>query len=1199
MATPSLTSVSPTSFPSDANNHTMQLFGSNFQSGDTLTFTDPQGNVFTSIATKLTVISSTEIDYLFNDGSDAGAWSVRVNSADGLLHSSTDAFTVAAQTTSNNPPIVTVTNQTVAAGTVIQMRQIFLWFDPDAGDSVTGFSVQDRTAGGGHLFLNGVQQADNNVFGNTATGIPISQIGQWTFVAGPSSSVDTIGFNAIDSHNAFNSPSATATVTAQAATNQAPVISGASTLNFQINQTIAASQFYTSAIDQDGSVATIRFWDSTAGTGHFTLDGIQISGGFVDIAPAQISRVAYVTGPNTGNNDIVVEAFDNLGSSSNDLAVHIDITAPGANQAPTLTGASSLSFATNQTIAGSQLYTSATDLDGSVATIQFWDSTVGAGHFTLDGVPISSSHVDVPPGQLGRVAYVTGSTAGTNDIVINAVDNQGLSSRDLSVHLVIGGGGNQAPVISGPTHLIFPTSTQLSSSQLVLSAHDPDGTIDHYTFSDSTPGDGFLTFDGTKISGASVSVSAFDLNRVGYRAGTIDGGTNTIAIQAFDNNGQPGNSLEMVIDVANSQSAIQAHQFVPVDSSSFSPDQQQMIAEFKSVSEDLGSSFVDALGQLSGDWGPVAQFVHANPDHVRDLLSGGDTEVFFEETADSKLLENLGTGIDAALAFKNVFADIAQQRPTGQIVTDTIVGANDFAISYGSGVIGAYVAGGVTAYAVGQTGGLLLPLAPVIFATTDFAVSWGTSQLLETAESIVKQSWLDPTPAPWSYDPTTGAFASLQTTDPATWQATAIRLSLDTGSPTPLTVTGDPDGIIQDDFLVGARGDDHVSGRGGADVLFGMAGDDALSGGPGNDAIDGGTGFDTAVFSGLRSAYTITHIGNSLQISGPDGLDTLTNIERLAFDDVTVPSGLPSAPDDFNGDSKSDLLFVNNTNHGLAIWQMDGTQITANPQIGTINAAAGWHYTGIGDFNGDGKTDLLFLNDATHGVAEWQMDGTQVTASPQVGTINAAAGWSYADSGDFNGDGKTDLLFLNSITNGVAIWQMNGTQVAANPQVGTITSGWHYADKGDFNGDGKTDLLMLNDTTHGVAIWQMDGTQLTANPQIGTINAAAGWHFTDVGDFNGDGKSDLLFLNDSTHGVAIWQMDGAQVTANPQVATINAAAGWHYDALRDFNGDGKTDLLFENDATHGVAVWLMNGTQITANPQIGVINAAADWHLIS
>jgi hypothetical protein len=103
-----------------------------------------------------------------------------------------------------------------------------------------------------------------------------------------------------------------------------------------------------------------------------------------------------------------------------------------------------------------------------------------------------------------------------------------------------------------------------------------------------------------------------------------------------------------------------------------------------------------------------------------------------------------------------------------------------------------------------------------------------------------------------------------------------------------------------------------------------------------------------------------------------------------------------------------------------------------------------------------------------------------------------------------------------------------------------LACGWHFADTGDFNGDGKTDLLMLNDTTNGVAIWQMNGTQVTANPQVGTI--AAGWHFADIGDFNRDGKSDLLMLNDTTLGVAIWQMNGSAGARKKGVATKPSAA---------------------------------------------------------
>src|SRR5262249_32984364 len=158
---------------------------------------------------------------------------------------------------------------------------------------------------------------------------------------------------------------------------------------------------------------------------------------------ANLGHLTYVTGTTVGSNDIVIDAFDNLGAQSADHSVHINVNAPGVNQAPIISGPSTINLPSNQTISGSQLYTTAADPDGSVATIRFWDTTPGTGHFTLDGVAMTGSHIDVAPNQVDRVAYVTGSTPGTNDIVIDAIDDQGAASNDLNVHLVIAGGGNQ------------------------------------------------------------------------------------------------------------------------------------------------------------------------------------------------------------------------------------------------------------------------------------------------------------------------------------------------------------------------------------------------------------------------------------------------------------------------------------------------------------------------------------------------------------------------------------------------------------------------------------------------------------------------------------------------------------------------------------------------------------------------------------
>jgi Ca2+-binding RTX toxin-like protein len=93
------------------------------------------------------------------------------------------------------------------------------------------------------------------------------------------------------------------------------------------------------------------------------------------------------------------------------------------------------------------------------------------------------------------------------------------------------------------------------------------------------------------------------------------------------------------------------------------------------------------------------------------------------------------------------------------------------------------------------------------------------------------------------------------------------------------------------DELYGGKGDDELYGGNQVDELYGESGDDLLSGGQQNDTLDGGSGTDTAVFSGNQADYTINCTGTNegSVTGGPDGNDTLSNIEKIKFDDTAVP----------------------------------------------------------------------------------------------------------------------------------------------------------------------------------------------------------------------------------------------------------------------------------------------------------------------
>ena len=107
----------------------------------------------------------------------------------------------------------------------------------------------------------------------------------------------------------------------------------------------------------------------------------------------------------------------------------------------------------------------------------------------------------------------------------------------------------------------------------------------------------------------------------------------------------------------------------------------------------------------------------------------------------------------------------------------------------------------------------------------------------------------------------------------------------------------------------------------------------------------------------------------------------------------------------------------------------------------------------------------------------------------------------------------------------------------------------------------------------------MDGLNPITAAAVGA-NPGPSWHVEDSGDFNGDGKSDILWQNDNG-APAIWLMDGTNISGG--AALPNPGPTWDIAEAADFNGDGKSDILWQHD-NGAPAIWTMDGTNITAPP---------------
>ena len=185
------------------------------------------------------------------------------------------------------------------------------------------------------------------------------------------------------------------------------------------------------------------------------------------------------------------------------------------------------------------------------------------------------------------------------------------------------------------------------------------------------------------------------------------------------------------------------------------------------------------------------------------------------------------------------------------------------------------------------------------------------------------------------------------------------------------------------------------------------------------------------------------------------------------------------------GGGIGDLLWLD-TAGDVAVWYLSGGTFVTSQALGNVGTS--WSIVGS-----DARCDILW-RDTSYNYAIWMVNGgndwmvnQKTIQSASLG--NVPSNWVMAGAGDFNGDGNIDILWHDSISGTVAIWYLNSAgEVQSTASVAAVppSTYWTIVQTGDYNGDGHSDILWA-DRSGNLAIWFMFGSNIASTAGLGNI----------------------------------------------------------------------------------------------------------------
>ncbi|MFK4087487.1 DUF2961 domain-containing protein [Kribbella sp. NPDC020789] len=338
---------------------------------------------------------------------------------------------------------------------------------------------------------------------------------------------------------------------------------------------------------------------------------------------------------------------------------------------------------------------------------------------------------------------------------------------------------------------------------------------------------------------------------------------------------------------------------------------------------------------------------------------------------------------------------------------------------------------------------------------------------------------------------------------------------------------------------------------------------------------------DKSLKGGQQRSYTVAAVDASGNVGSPAAVTSAAKIATVS---------------DVDADGKDDVVtFLRGSTAHVYVAKSTGTKFGAGA-LWHPSFAVGTEIPATGDFNGDGRDDIVTF---TRGTAA----DVWVSLSNGVDGYLPATKWhdhfAVGDEvpmvGDFNGDGKDDIVTFNRAGHAVYVSLSDGGRFVQDGWLwhGSFGLPGELLDVGDFDGDGRDDIVTFTrGTAATVYVALSDGKSFLGSGWKWHGHFAVGTEIPDVGDYNGDGRDDIATFTGGTAGdVYVATSTGTGFTGDGDLWHEWFAPNGEVPGSGDFDGDGLSDIVTFTQGTNAdVYVAHSNGHDFVPSP------AAELWH---